>query len=101
MTQSFQKEVPPCIEELDRLSSASESTPSAGVAMGRAAHKVKGGAGNFGARQLERICQEIETAGDAADFEKIKTLIPQMVAEYHAVVASLLQFLKQPVKVRL
>ncbi len=96
MTQSFKKEVPPCIEELERLASVAEPTSSACIAMGRAAHKVKGGAGNFGAINLEKICQEIETAGNAADYATVKVLIPQMSAEYHAVVDSLLKFLKQP-----
>ena len=96
MTQSFKKEVPPCIEELERLASVAEPTSSACVAMGRAAHKVKGGAGNFGAIYLEKICQEIETAGNAADYATVKVLIPQMSAEYQAVVDSLLKFLKQP-----
>jgi two-component system, sensor histidine kinase and response regulator len=47
----------------------------------RQAHALKGGAANFGARRLTRLCGELQLAGQAGDVPRARALLPQVVAE--------------------
>lgn len=55
----------------------------------RAAHSIKGAAGNFGARELARQAQQIETHAKAADFAAASALIPALEEEFARVKAAM------------
>ena len=51
----------------------------------RAAHSIKGAAGNFGAKRLAAAAYQIEQHGKAANLAGIPALLPSLEAEYAAV----------------
>lgn len=55
----------------------------------RAAHSIKGAAGNFGARDLARQAQQIETYAKTADFAAAESLLPALETEYSRVKAAM------------
>ena len=55
----------------------------------RAAHSIKGAAGNFGARELARQAQQIESHAKAADFPGVSSLLPALESEYARVKAAM------------
>lgn len=57
----------------------------------RAAHSIKGSAGNFGATALAALAWELEKAGRAAAFPDAATRLPAAREEYDRVAAALRQ----------
>jgi HPt (histidine-containing phosphotransfer) domain-containing protein len=57
----------------------------------RAAHSIKGSAGNFGATTLAELALELEKAGRAAAFADAATRLPAARQEYERVAAALRQ----------
>lgn len=51
----------------------------------RAAHSIKGAAGNFGAHQLCEIARQIEAHGKASDFPAAQAALPELHAAFTAV----------------
>jgi HPt (histidine-containing phosphotransfer) domain-containing protein len=48
----------------------------------RAAHSIKGAAGNFGARQLAAVALEVETAAKRADFAGARARLGALESEF-------------------
>ncbi|MDB6153924.1 MAG: barA 6, partial [Chthoniobacteraceae bacterium] len=101
MTASFQNEVPPCLEEIRRLSEGSILTAADGAAIARAAHKIKGSGANFGAQELGKICAQLESISRAEKLEEVRLLVPELEAEYDAVIVSLNKYIKERASVAL
>ncbi len=55
----------------------------------RAAHSIKGAAGNFGARRLAAAAYQVEQQGKAANLAGIPTLLPALESEFAAVKAEM------------
>jgi HPt (histidine-containing phosphotransfer) domain-containing protein len=79
---------------MTRLRNALESRDA--HAFTRSVHTLKGSSGNLGAMQLSGICGELQTAGHAADWDRISTLLPGLEAEYRDSRAELLQERTKP-----
>lgn len=58
-------------------------------ALERAAHTLKGGSGNLGAKALSALCSQLQTAARAADWAVSAELVPRIEVEYKAGVAEL------------
>ncbi len=95
MTTSFQNEVPPCLQEIRRLSAGDILPAADGAAVARAAHKIKGAGANYGAKELEKLCAQMEAVARAEKIEEVKLLMPELEAEYEAVIVSLNNYLKE------
>ena len=82
--QLFLQEVPP---RMDRLRNA--------VALGnieevyRAAHSLKGSAGNIGAQRLMAVCRQIDEMGRAGDLKDAAPLLTALALEYERVAAEI------------
>ncbi len=48
----------------------------------RLAHTMKGSSGNLGALALSRVCAALQDAARASDWDTLRSLIPQVEAEY-------------------
>ena len=48
----------------------------------RAAHSIKGSAGNFGAKPLAVLAEELEQLAKASDFRAGRVLLPTLEAEF-------------------
>jgi PAS domain S-box-containing protein len=55
----------------------------------RAAHGVKGAAGNIGGRRLAELCHQLEEQGRAGSVERADALFPEVEAEYWKLCAAL------------
>jgi PAS domain S-box-containing protein len=55
----------------------------------RAAHAIKGSAGNMGATNMANICQELEEAGASGDLSNAATLLDRLESEFERVRAVL------------
>ena len=65
------------------------------AAASKDAHAVKGSAGHFGARQLARLCGELEHAGHDGNPQATTELVGRVVAEYERVRVALRSVLQQ------
>lgn len=76
MVRVFLDDIPAYIRSLkDALSVAD------GNAVGDMAHGIKGGASNFGAKRLTRVCQQLEDHGRANDLVDAQNLFEDLVVE--------------------
>lgn len=48
----------------------------------RLAHTMKGSSGNLGAEPLSRLCSTLQDVAHASDWDTLRSLIPQVEAEY-------------------
>jgi HPt (histidine-containing phosphotransfer) domain-containing protein len=48
----------------------------------RVAHTLKGGSGNMGAKDMSRICAELEDAGASGDLSRAPALVGQLEEEF-------------------
>ena len=80
LIRSFQEEA---TLGLERLALANERRD--GAAARRAAHALRGAAGNFGAHGLDAIALEIEAEARAEDFSRMADLILRVREEYSRV----------------
>ena len=55
----------------------------------RAAHTLKGSCGNLGAQAMSRLCAELQTAGQAADWKRASELVSKVLAEFRLVQSEL------------
>jgi HPt (histidine-containing phosphotransfer) domain-containing protein len=76
----FLDEVPPRIA---RLRNARESGNI--EEMHRAAHSLKGSAGNIGARQLYEVCRQLDALGKAGDLAGAAPLVDALDVEFDKV----------------
>lgn len=80
----FLADTPPRLAEIDEGIAAGDAH-----AIVRAAHSIKGSAGNFGAERLARVAQEIEQAGKQTNVAFAKDCVPAIRAAYAATEAAL------------
>ena len=73
----FLQDVPRRIEKLRAAYDASDA-----VELHRAAHSLKGSAGNIGAQALYGVCRQLDEKGRAGDLADAKPLVEALVAEY-------------------
>lgn len=64
------------------------------VAVQRAAHSLKGSAGNIGATQLSAVCKELDEQGRSGDLSRLLPLVDSLDAEYRRVEAEIKSLLK-------
>ncbi len=76
----FLQEVPPRIERV-RASLAAGNI----VEVQRAAHSLKGSAGNIGARALYDICRQVDDKGRSGDLSGLTTLVDALTSEFDKV----------------
>ncbi len=60
------------------------------VEVQRAAHSLKGSAGNIGAHALHAICHQLDELGRSGDLAEAEDLVPALAAEYARVEAEIL-----------
>lgn len=87
--QLFLDEVP---KKLQTMQSAVQAGDAALVA--RAAHSLRGSAGNIGAVSLLDASRRIENLATANDLEKVQPLVGQLTDEYHRVELEIKQLLR-------
>jgi len=75
--QLFLNEVPP---RIDRLRNAWTSGNI--EEMHRAAHSLKGSAGNIGAKRLYDVCSRLDALGKAGDLATVATLVDALGEEF-------------------
>jgi HPt (histidine-containing phosphotransfer) domain-containing protein len=80
----FLEEVPPRIV---RLRNAWQSGNIQEVQ--RAAHSLKGSAGNIGARRLHAVCSELDDKGRSGDLAALAPLVDTLTAEFDKVEAEI------------
>jgi protein-histidine pros-kinase len=73
----FLKDMPLQIEELTAAVEAGNAAEA-----GRAAHKIKGAAGNLGADRLKNTVWEMEKAGRGGDLEGLRRLLPEVEKQF-------------------
>lgn len=83
----FLADTPGRITEIERSTAALD-----GKTLTRAAHSIKGAAGNFGAHQLCEIARQIEAHGKANDFSAAQAALPELHAAFAAVKAAMENF---------
>ena len=76
----FLKEVPPRIERLRTFWAAGNI-----LEMQRAAHSLKGSAGNIGADALHQICRQLDDKGRSGDLSGLEPLIDALAVEFDKV----------------
>jgi HPt (histidine-containing phosphotransfer) domain-containing protein len=86
----FLADTPPRLAEIDTALAARDSRT-----LTRAAHSIKGSAGNFGAERLSRVAQEIEAAAKENNFALAAEHAPALHREFAAAEA-LLRTLRVP-----
>ena len=79
----FLDDAPKQVETLEAALEASD-----GETATRAAHSIKGASANVGAERLKAVALEMEEAGRAGDFVKVKALIPALLEKYEEVKAT-------------
>ena len=82
--QLFLSEVPP---RMDRLRNACAAGNIEGVY--RAAHSLKGSAGNIGAQRLLDVCRQLDELGRAGDLTEAAPLVAALGLEYERVAAEI------------
>jgi HPt (histidine-containing phosphotransfer) domain-containing protein len=82
--QLFLKEVP---LRMDRLRNACAAGNIEGVY--RAAHSLKGSAGNIGAQRLVDVCRQLDELGRAGDLTEAAPLVAALGLEYERVAAEI------------
>jgi HPt (histidine-containing phosphotransfer) domain-containing protein len=75
--QMFLQEVPPRIERLRNAWTAGNIQE-----VYRAAHSLKGSAGNIGAQRLLGVCKQLDEMGRAGDLEHSAPLVDALATEY-------------------
>ncbi len=70
-----------------RLRAAWQDGDAGGVQ--RAAHSLKGSAGNIGATAMLGVCQELDEQGRAGDLSRLAPLVASLDAEYAKVAAEI------------
>jgi HPt (histidine-containing phosphotransfer) domain-containing protein len=73
----FLDEVPRRIERLRAARAAGNLAE-----VHRAAHSLKGSAGNIGAHAMAEVCRQLEERGKAGDLEGTGHLVPALAAEF-------------------
>ena len=86
--QMFLDEVPPRFERLRNALTAGNIQE-----VHRAAHSLKGSAGNVGARRLYDVCKQLDQLGEIGDSGS--GLVEALTAEYGAVETEMSQLLKK------
>jgi len=76
----FLQEVPPRLERLRTFLAAGNI-----VEVQRAAHSLKGSAGNIGARALHDICRQVDDKGRAGDLSGLAPLVAALTLEFDKV----------------
>lgn len=87
--QMFLDEVPPRLERLRNAWVAGNIQE-----VHRAAHSLKGSAGNVGARRLYDVCKQLDELGKAGDTAS-SALVDSLMAEYRVVEAEMNQLLRK------
>ena len=87
--QLFLREVP---ARMDRLRNACAAGNIQEVY--RAAHSLKGSAGNIGAQRLLDVCRQLDEMGRAGDLAKAEPLVAALGLEYDRVAAEIDRILK-------
>jgi len=80
----FLKDVPARIERLRAAWQGGDA-----VAVQRAAHSLKGSAGNIGATGLLAVCKALDEHGRAGDLSNLRPLIETLDSEYQKVAAEI------------
>ncbi len=80
----FLEDTPKRFDEIRTALAAADA-----VSLSRAAHSIKGSAGNFGAKRLAAAAFGVEQSGKAADFAGARAQLPHLSAEYESVRAAL------------
>ena len=84
------------VDSKPRIAAMQEASRRGDVAAAsREAHAVKGSAGHFGARQLARLCGELEHGGHDGHPRVTADLVRRVVAEYERVRVALKSVLQQ------
>ena len=87
--QLFLADVP---ARIDRLRSAWQAGDA--VTVQRAAHSLKGSAGNIGATQLSAVCSRLDELGRMGDLSALAPLVASLEAEYGRVEAEISRLMK-------
>lgn len=77
MIEIFLDQSPGLIEDIRQFAQAGDA-----LGMGQAAHKLRGGSLNFGARSLSKICEQIERKSLDKDLSEIDRLIEELEKGY-------------------
>ena len=85
----FLQEAPPRIERL-RTSWAAGNI----VEMQRAAHSLKGSAGNIGATALHNVCRQLDERGRSGEVADLAPLVDAMVMEFGKVEAEIRRLIR-------
>lgn len=80
----FVADTPARLQELITATAAGDAKTAT-----RAAHSVKGSAGNFGASELARLALEVELAAKAGAFDDVRAKTPALAAAAAEVCAAL------------
>jgi HPt (histidine-containing phosphotransfer) domain-containing protein len=83
----FLADTPGRITEIETSTAAQDAKT-----LTRAAHSIKGAAGNFGAHHLCEIARQIETFGKDSDFAGARAALPQLIAAFADVKLAMEQF---------
>ena len=87
MTGAFEREAEICLAQLRKWRSHSGLDPIAIQEIQRAAHKLKGAAGSFGALRLHQMCLDLEIwSGNDEEFQGFEEALEE---EFRAVVSAL------------
>jgi HPt (histidine-containing phosphotransfer) domain-containing protein len=80
LTQMFLEEVPERLEALqEAVDKGDEQT------IQRIAHTLKGSSGNMGARQMSRLCLDLEQAGESNDLSSAADILELLNKEFDRV----------------
>ena len=88
--QLFTTDVPARIERLRAAWLAGDA-----VAVQRAAHSLKGSAGNIGATQLLAVCGQLDELGRSGDLSALAPLVASLDAEYGRVESEIQRLIRQ------
>lgn len=80
----FLEDVPARIEKLRAAWQAGDA-----VAVQRAAHSIKGSAGNIGATELYGVCSRLDTQGRSGDLAPLPPMVASLDAEFARVTAAI------------
>lgn len=82
--QMFLAEVPPRIDRLRNAWAAGNIEE-----MYRAAHSLKGSAGNIGAQRLLKVCSQLDESGRTGDLARAAPLVGELGVEFGKVAAEI------------
>ena len=82
--QMFLAEFPPRMNRL-RIAWASQNIEE----MYRAAHSLKGSAGNIGAERLMKVCSQLDEMGRSGDLANASPLVDALASEFDKVAAEI------------